>query len=293
MLAGNRHAAYLNGGRRGRSPVLKSASEPMFNVPPVVAATAAVLVLIQIVRDFVLPESADLAALAWFAFIPARYDPTPLLHGAYPGGVAADFWTFLTYALLHGNWLHLGLNSVWLLAFGTPVARRFGTMRFLGLFAASAAAGAIAHLVTHTGDRAPMVGASAAISGFMAAAIRFVFQPGGPLDLWRAHGEVSHLVPAAPLSATLRDPRILAFLAVWFGLNLLFGVASLPILDSEQPVAWQAHVGGLIVGAIAGWAFAANRGPRRRNRALLLGLAIAAVLVVLAVAPALVQLVVG
>ena len=129
MLAEHPRAAYLSGERRGRALVLNSASEPMFNVPPVVAATVAVLASIQAIREFILPESADLAVLAWFAFIPARYDPTPLVHGAYPGGIAADVWTFATYALLHGNWLHLGLNAIWLLAFGTPVARRFGRER--------------------------------------------------------------------------------------------------------------------------------------------------------------------
>ena len=100
-----------------------------------------------------------------------------------------------------------------------------------------------------------MIGASAAVSGFMAAAIRFVFQPGGSLDLWSAPDGVPHLVPAAPLLAALRDPRILAFLAVWFGLNLLFGMGSVPILDSEQPVAWQAHVGGFLAGLLAFAAF--------------------------------------
>ena len=235
--------------------VLKSISEPVFNVPPVVTATVAVLALTQAIREFVLPESVDIAVLAWFAFIPARYDPTPLVHGAYPGGIAADVWTFVTYALLHGNWLHFGLNAVWLLAFGTPVARRFGAARFLTLFAVTAAAGAIAHLVTHTGERTPMIGASAAISGFMAAAIRFVFQPGGPLDLWHARDGAPHRVPAAPLFAALRDPRILAFLAVWFGLNLLFAIGSLSILGGEQPVAWQAHVGGFLAGLLAFAAF--------------------------------------
>jgi membrane associated rhomboid family serine protease len=245
----------------------------MFNVPPVVAATVAALVVIQAVRDFI-PETADLAVLAWFAFIPARYDPTPLVHGAYPGGIAADVCTFVTYALLHGNWLHLGLNAIWLLAFGTPVARRFGPARFLSFFAVTAAAGAIAHLVAYTGERAPMVGASAAISGFMAAAIRFVFQPGGPLERWSARDGARHRVPAAPLFAALRDPRIVAFLAIWFGLNLLFGIGSLPILGDEQPVAWQAHVGGFLAGLLAFAAFdpigpTPDRGretPPRRSR---------------------------
>jgi len=235
--------------------VLKSASEPIFNVPPVVATTVAVLVLVQAAQDFVLSESADSALLAWFAFIPARYDPTPLVHGAYPGGVAADAWTFLTYALLHGSWLHVGLNAVWLLAFGTPIARRFGAIRFSIFFAVTAVAGALAHLVTHPGDQVPMVGASAAISGFMAGAIRFVFQPGGPLDLWHGSDAMPDRAPAAPLSATLRDPKVLAFLAIWFGLNLLFGISPLPVLGGEQPVAWQAHLGGFLGGLLAFSAF--------------------------------------
>ena len=69
-----------------------------------------------------------------------------------------------------------------------------------------------------------MVGASASISGFMAAATRLGFQPGGPLDSWRHHDPESYLIPAAPLPVVLRNPRVFAFLGVWFGLNLLFGV---------------------------------------------------------------------
>jgi membrane associated rhomboid family serine protease len=227
----------------------------MFNVPPVVTATLAVLALAHAVRALLLSPRADLELLLWLAFIPARYDPTPLAQGAYPGGIAADVWTFVTYALLHGNWLHLGLNAVWLLAFGTPVARRFGAARFVAFLCLIAAAGAVAHLLTHTGEPAPMIGASAAVSGCMAAAIRFVFQPGGSLDFWGKRDETAHAVPAAPLLSALRDPRILAFLAVWFGLNLLFGAASLPILDDEQAVAWQAHAGGFLAGLLAFAAF--------------------------------------
>src|SRR5207253_11161662 len=126
-------------------------------------------------------------------------------------GWAADIWTFVTYALLHGSLGHLLLNGVWLLAFCSPVAQRFGPLRFLAFMAVTAAAGAVAHLVTHFGELLPMVGASAAISGAMAAAIRFAFQRGGPLELWRDRAEACR-VPAAPLVASLRDRRVIAFL---------------------------------------------------------------------------------
>jgi len=215
--------------------------QPILNVPPVVTAVLAALALVHGLRAL-LSRSADLEVLLLFAFIPARYEGgfIPL-----PGGFAADIWTFFTYSLLHADLTHLGFNAIWLLAFGTPLARRFGPVRFLLFCAVTAAAGAFAHLVTHAGQVQPMVGASAVISGAMAAAMRFAFQAGGGMQ-WRGN---MHL-PAVPLLMALRDPRVLVFVAVWFGLNLLFGLGSVPILGNDQPVAWQAHVGGFLAGLL-------------------------------------------
>jgi membrane associated rhomboid family serine protease len=95
-----------------------------------------------------------------------------------------------------------------------------------------------------------MVGASAAISGYMAAAIRFAFQRGGPLGLWRAPETHTYHVPAAPLRVALLDPRVVAFLAVWFGLNILLGFGSLSIAGEDQEIAWQAHIGGFLAGLL-------------------------------------------
>ena len=222
----------------------------MFNVPPVVAATIGALGLVHLVRALLLGPRADIQFLLLFAFIPARYDPSQLTQGLVPGGWGADVWTFFTYALIHGDLTHLSLNAVWLLAFGSAVARRFGAWRSLAFFAITAAAGAGAHLLTHMGEFWPMVGASAAISGFMAAAIRFIFQAGGPLGALRGDREGSYSQPAAPLSVTLRDGRVLAFLAVWFGLNMLFGLGSISLSDGELSIAWEAHIGGFLAGLL-------------------------------------------
>jgi membrane associated rhomboid family serine protease len=223
----------------------------MLNVPPVVTLTIAVMALVHAVRAFVLTPRGDLEFLLLFSFIPARYsDPTCLVQSGVPDGWGAQIWTFVTYGLIHGDLTHLGLNAVWLLAFGSAVARRFGAARFLAFSAVTAAAGAVAHLATHPGDCWPMVGASAAISGFMAAAIRFVFQAGGPLGLLGGSGGAGYAIPAAPLLVTLRDPRVIVFLAVWFGLNILFGLISLPLIDDQQSVAWQAHIGGFVAGLV-------------------------------------------
>jgi membrane associated rhomboid family serine protease len=134
------------------------------------------------------------------------------------------------------------------------VAQRFGPLRFGAFMAATAAAGAAVHLATHYGELLPMVGASAAISGAMAAAMRFAFQRGGPLGMWRDR-EAACRVPAAPLAASLRDPRVLAFLLVWFGVNILFGVFSIGTGGVDQSIAWQAHIGGFVMGLVAFAAF--------------------------------------
>ncbi|MDC7785922.1 rhomboid family intramembrane serine protease [Rhodoplanes sp. TEM] len=225
-------------------------TEPILNLPTVIAGLIAAFGLVHAFRELVLTPSQDVDFLLLFAFIPARYAPLPGIDIALPGGLAADIWTFVSYAFLHGDLTHLGVNVLWLLPFGSAVARRFGTARFVAFFAATAAAGALLHLATHAGELLPMIGASAAISGFMAAAMRFVFQVGGPLGVFRNTDHTAYLVPAAPLAATLKDPRILGFLIVWFGLNILFGLGSVGMLGVDQPVAWQAHIGGFVAGLL-------------------------------------------
>jgi membrane associated rhomboid family serine protease len=214
-------------------------------------ATVAVLLAVHALRVLVLTDAEDTQFLLTFAFIPARYDTDLLVGGSFPGGFGADLWTFFSYAFLHADLLHIGLNLAWLLPFGTVLARRFGTWRYAAFMLVTAAAGAFAHLVSHPGAMVPMIGASAAISGAMAAALRFVFQDGGPLGLWRGQSNGNaYRVPAASLRATLREPRFLVFLGAWLGLNLLVGLGSVTIGEAGQEIAWQAHIGGFLAGLL-------------------------------------------
>jgi membrane associated rhomboid family serine protease len=230
-------------------------SEPIFNVPLIVIATVVVLVLVHVMRTFALTDEQDLQFLLTFAFIPARYGTDLAVTGSFPGGFGADLWTFFTYAFIHADLIHLGLNLAWLLPFGTALARRFGAWRYSLFMLVMAAVGAMAHLVTHIGAPVPMIGASAAISGAIAAAMRFVFQRGGPLGLFgEKHGD-AYRVPAAPLAITFRDPRFLLFLAVWLGLNALFGLGTISFGEEGQQLAWQAHVGGFFAGLLLFSAF--------------------------------------
>jgi membrane associated rhomboid family serine protease len=148
--------------------------------------------------------------------------------GWAPGGIAADIWTFVTYGFLHGGVTHIAFNMLWMVIFGSAVARRFGAVRFLVFSALCAAGGAAMHLATHFGAEAPMIGASAAVSGHMAAAVRFVFELGGPLGMIRRSDEAAYKVPAAPLLRSFANRQVVAFLFVWFGLNLVFGLYSTP-----------------------------------------------------------------
>jgi membrane associated rhomboid family serine protease len=251
--------------------------EPIFSIPPVIAALIAALIGAYAIFDFLSPAAQD-AALRDFAFLPGRLtlaiwpgrladllarvsaDPNALaeaqlarhyhvvLAGARP-------WTLLTYAFMHGSWTHVLLNSVWLVAFGPPVARRFGAPRFLAFFALAAVAGALTHWAFYQMDFAPLIGASAADSALMAAATRFIFEPGAPLG--SPHGfslsasEADPLRPAPPLTRLLRQRRPLGFIAIWLATNVIFGAGAQALGASDAPIAWIAHVGGFAAGLLA------------------------------------------
>jgi membrane associated rhomboid family serine protease len=249
-LAGRPATAYLGMTGQMDTPV-NQPREPIFNIPAVIVILLVIFGLVYGLINFVLSQEQIADLILLFAFIPARYDTSLMIDGALPGGLAADIWTFVTYGFIHADLGHFGLNGLWLLAFGTPVARRFGTARFLAFLAVAAAAGAGLHLVTNFGEPVPVIGASAAISGAMAAAARFAFQRGGPLGPLRERDDNAYRVPAASLTTMLTDRRLLTFLVVWFGANALFGIGSIGLPGDEQSVAWVAHIGGFLAGLFA------------------------------------------
>jgi membrane associated rhomboid family serine protease len=221
--------------------------EPILTLPG--ALTAYVLLIAIIHLRVLLPPELENWTIDVFGFIPKRYDSTRLAL-EFPGGPAAKVWTFVTYSLLHANLSHIGFNVLWLLPFGSALARRFGAVRFFSFMAVTAAAGAFAHLITHEHAVAPMIGASASVSGTMAAAIRFAFVRGSFLSLRRGDADAAAKVPALPLKRALRNRRVLGFLGVWFAVNIIFGVGSIAIGSDGSSVAWQAHIGGFFAGLL-------------------------------------------
>ena len=218
-------------------------SEPAFNVPRSVTGAAALLTGMQIVQSL-LPDEARNALVLALAFIPARYSgAAPEL----PGGYVTAVTSFVTYMTVHAGWVHLVVNLLWMLAFGSAVARRMSDLAFICFSVLCGIAGAFTHLLLHFGDTMPVVGASAAISGQMAGAMRFMFAaeppPGHPLpDFVEA--------PRRSLGRTMSDRRFLLFLVVWFGLNAYFGLGAVGITGVEGSIAWEAHAGGFLCGLL-------------------------------------------
>jgi len=214
--------------------------QPVFNLPPSVTFIAMLLVAIHAIRVILLTPVQDRFVVLTFGFIPARYGE---LGQGLPVPEAA-WWSPLTYALLHGDWVHVGVNVAWFLAFASPVARRLGASRLLAICAISALGGAGAHYLSHPGGVSLLVGASAAVAGLMAAASRFAFSaPSGRMSDPHA--------PALSLIESFSNPRFLAFFGVWLVVNFIFGSGVVPIAGDGVAIAWQAHVGGFIAGLLA------------------------------------------
>lgn len=239
-----------HGGGDGRG---RHGREPVFNVPGIVSALALAFIMIHAARTFLVSQQADVALVLTFAFIPAIYGPDASLVPVPMAG----WWMPFTYTFLHGSWLHLGMNIVWMLAFGAPVARRFGVMRFILLTLLASAGGALLHYLSHPQAFVPMIGASGAVSGYMGAASRFVFNPA----LRRMGNGFRHDGPAMSLAESFSNPQFLAFVGVWLIINFIFGAGVAGLPGQTATVAWQAHVGGFIAGII-GFSLLERRSPQ-------------------------------
>jgi len=176
-----------------------------------------------------------------YGIIPARYTTVSGLETLTAAGLLVPIFASM---FLHGGWLHLLGNMLFLYVFGRTVEDRFGHFTFLVLYFGSGLAGALLHIYLNAGSRVPSIGASGAIAGVLGA--YFVSSPRAwikitifPLIFW-----------------TFQLPAVLV-LGYWFLIQFLQGYQMLAIEHATRGggVAWWAHVGGFVTGMLLALAF--------------------------------------
>ena len=224
--------------------------QPIFRAPPVVVLLIAFLAAAHVAR-VLLPPEQSLALLVRYALLPARYGTSFFAQNA--GGLVEAALPFFSYMALHNDYTHLLINCLWLLAFGPIVARRFGPFLFLLFFLICGVAAALVHLAFNWGSPEPVIGASGAISGLMAAGMRLL-----PTERpsWAADGP-----PADAPMLPLWSRQVLFFTLIWCGLNLMVAIAPGVMVGVAGGglVAWQAHLGGYAAGLLLAGSFDALR----------------------------------
>jgi len=144
---------------------------------------------------------------------------------------------FFTSIFLHGGWLHLIGNMLYLYIFGDNVESTLGHFRYLVFYLGCGVAASLAHLLANPASNAPTIGASGAIAGVLGA--YFLMFP---------RARVLTLVPIFFFIQIIEIPAIL-FLGLWFLIQFLSGSMSYGSAAAAAGVAWWAHIGGFAVGA--------------------------------------------
>jgi membrane associated rhomboid family serine protease len=256
--------------------------EPAVNMPGLVLAFILALIAIHLGRRWLSPGT-DLQILVEGGFIPARWSlvfgfadadeiiraasgmgdadvasaHTALAQYVVASGEAAPL-SILTYALLHGSWMHVILNCVWLAAFGSPVVRRCGPGRAVILALLTTLGAALTHWLVDPLSPQVVIGASGTVSGFMGGAALFVFERPAAFSSWPPDPRSGRI----GLAGLMRNRSALFFLGTWLAINLLVGLASQPLGITEGGIAWQAHIGGLVTGLLVfPWLDPVGRSP--------------------------------
>ncbi len=170
---------------------------------------------------------------ASFALVPGQ-----ISYGLQSGeiGWAGTVQPFFTSMFLHGSWLHLIGNMWFLWIFGDNVEDTLGSVRFLTFYLLAGLGAGLAHYLVQPSSAAPTVGASGAIAGVLA----------GYLVLF-PHARITTLVPLGFILRVMELPAMV-MIGIWFAIQIGSGLLSLGW--SGGGVAWWAHVGGFVVGAV-------------------------------------------
>jgi membrane associated rhomboid family serine protease len=174
------------------------------------------------------------AAAASFALVPSELFRVHLFggaaHGQYDTLAVPEGYTLLTYMFLHGDIIHLASNMLFLWVFGDNVEDAMGHAKFLVFYIVCGVAGALAHAYMLPTSALPLIGASGAVAGVIAAYL--ILHP--RVLVWVL---VFRFLPLKISAAWV--------LGAWVATQLL-----MVLFNQPNQVAWWAHIGGLAAGAI-------------------------------------------
>jgi len=158
--------------------------------------------------------------------------------------IPLPYWsTLITSMFLHGGWLHLGGNMLYLWIFGDNIERAMGSMRFLAFYLICGIVAGLAHIAFSLGSMVPSVGASGAISGVLGGYL--LMFPRNRVRVLTRGGIAS--VPA------------IAVLGFWIVIQLFSEIGSIAQTSDGGGVAYMAHIGGFVAGLVLVKLFVAGR----------------------------------
>jgi membrane associated rhomboid family serine protease len=174
------------------------------------------------------------ATAASFALIPSELFRVGIFggpaQGIYDKFNVPEGYTLLTYMFLHGDIIHLSSNMLFLWVFGDNVEDAMGHLKYLAFYLICGAAGGLAHAFMLPASKLPLIGASGAIAGVIAAYL--ILHP--RVLVWVL---AFRFIPLHISAAWV--------LGIWVVTQLL-----MVLLNQSDQVAWWAHIGGMITGAI-------------------------------------------
>lgn len=209
--------------------------------PYVTYALIAINILVFLYELTLTPAQLDAFFRIW-AVVPRELTAT--FSGAVIAAGPPEWLTLFTSQFLHGGFLHVAGNMLFLWIFGNNVEDRLGHVKYLVFYLSCGALAALAQWFFSSGSSIPSLGASGAIAGIMGAYI-----------LRYPQAQVLTLIPLGFFFTTVRLPAVL-FLGFWFLQQALYGLASLQaptnIGMESGGIAYWAHAGGFVFGAILG-----------------------------------------
>lgn len=171
-------------------------------------------------------------------FLLVAPDGTSVVIDEAPGPM--PIWlTLLTSIFMHGGWLHIGGNMLFLFIFGDNIERAYGHIKYLVFYLVCGIIASLAHVLSQPDSIIPSLGASGAISGVLAAYL--VLFPTNRVKVLLTLGFIflrPIMVPAVVM------------IGLWALLQFVNGLGAIAVSQQTSGVAYWAHIGGFIAGAL-------------------------------------------